>query len=90
MLSCYDAKTGKPAFERERLPGGRGFWASPWACGGKVYCLDEDGQTFVLAPGPEFKVLGKNQLTDLFWSTPAVASGALYLRGADHLYCVKE
>jgi hypothetical protein len=40
--------------------------------------------------GPEFKLLGKNDLKDMFWATPAVASDALYLRGADWLYCVKQ
>ena len=90
MLSCFDAKTGKPAFECERLPAGRGFWASPWGCGGKVYCLDESGQTFILAAGAEFKVLGTNRLGDMFWSSPAVAGDSLFLRGVDHLYCIRE
>lgn len=89
MLSCYDAKTGKPAYEKERLPAARSFWASPVAGDGKVYCLDEDGQMFVLQAGPEFKVLGKNKLDDMFWSTPAAAGGAIFLRGVDHLYCIK-
>jgi outer membrane protein assembly factor BamB len=91
MMSCYDAATGKPAYSRERLPGAKAFWASPWAADGKVYCLDEDGQTHVLAAGPEFKVLGKNALSkELYWSTPAAAGGALFIRGVDHLYCIKQ
>src|SRR5262249_24831463 len=61
LLSCYDAKTGKEAY-RERIPGASGFTASPWAYDGKVFCLDENGQTFVLQPGPQLKVLEKNSL----------------------------
>jgi outer membrane protein assembly factor BamB len=88
IVSCYAARTGKPVY-KERLPSARGFWASPWAYDGKVFCLDDDGQTFVLQAGPEFKLLGKNALPDRFWATPAAAGGALYLRGVEALYCVK-
>ena len=90
LVSCYDARTGKPAYQRERLPGARAFWASPWAYDGKVFCLDDGGTTHVLPAGPEFKVLGKNALSDQFWATPAVAGGALVLRGVDNVYCIKR
>jgi outer membrane protein assembly factor BamB len=89
MLSCYDAKTGKQVY-RERLPGAKAFWASPWACDDKVFCLDDGGTTFVLQAGPKFKVLGKNTIDEMCWSSPAVAAGALFLRGVDHLYCIKN
>ena len=52
--------------------------------------LDDDGQTFVVQAGPEFKVLGKNELGEMCWSSPAVAGGALFLRTVDHLYCIKK
>jgi outer membrane protein assembly factor BamB len=90
MVSCYGAKTGKPAYQRQRVAGAKGFTASPWGNGGKVYCLDEDGQTFVLKAGPEFKLLGKNKIDEMCWATPALSGGALFLRGLDHLYCLKE
>lgn len=89
MLSCYDAKTGKPVYTRERLSGARSFTSSPWACDGKVFCLDDGGQTFIIQAGPTFKVLGKNTINEMCWATPAVAAGALFLRGGDHLYCIK-
>jgi outer membrane protein assembly factor BamB len=90
MVSCYDAKTGKPAYVRERVPGAKSFWASPWAYDGKIFCLDDSGQTFVLKAGPEFKVVGKNPLDEMCWSTPALAGGTILVRGVDHLYCIKE
>jgi outer membrane protein assembly factor BamB len=89
ILSCFDAKTGKQVY-RERLPRARGFTSSPWAYEGKVFCLDDDAQTFVVQAGPEFKLLGKNTLEGMCWSSPAVAGGALFLRTADHLYCIKQ
>ena len=89
FLTCYDAKTGKQVY-KERLPGARGFTSSPWACDGKVFCLDDGGTTFVVEPGPKFKVLGKNTIDEMCWSSPAVAGKALFLRTVDHLYCIKQ
>src|SRR5262249_21607646 len=89
LLSCYDAKTGKQVY-KERLAGARGFTSSPWACDGKVFCLADDGETFVVRAGPQFKVLAENKLDEMCWSSPAVAGGALFLRTVDHLYCIKD
>jgi outer membrane protein assembly factor BamB len=89
LLNCYDAKTGKKLY-KERLPGAGGFTASPWAYAGKVFCLDQDGKTFVVQAGRNFKVLGKNTIAEMFWSSPAVAGGSLLLRGVDHVYCIRQ
>jgi outer membrane protein assembly factor BamB len=89
VVSCYDARTGKQLY-RERLPQARGFFASPWAHGGKVFCLDDDGRTFVLQAGPEFKLLGRNDIGETSWATPALAGDALFLRTIDHLYCIRN
>jgi outer membrane protein assembly factor BamB len=87
LLTCIEAKTGKQIY-KERL-GGRGFTSSPWAYNGKVFCLGDDGQTYVVQAGAEFKVLGKNGVGEMCWSSPAVAGGALYLRTIDELFCIK-
>jgi outer membrane protein assembly factor BamB len=89
ILSCLDAKTGKELY-RERLTGARGFTSSPWAGDGKVYCLSDDGDTFVVQAGAEFKLLGQNKLDEMCWASPAVSGGALFLRTVDHLYCIKK
>lgn len=87
IVACYDAKTGKQHY-KERLPDAKSFTSSPWAYDGKVFCLDEDGRTFVIQAGSELKVLGANKLDEMFWSSPAIAHGQLLLRGVDHLYCI--
>ena len=89
MLSCYDAKTGKRSVPGTAA-GARGFTSSPWADDGKVFCLADDGDTFVVQAGAEFKLLGKNKFDEMCWSSPAVAGSALFLRTVDHLYCIKQ
>ena len=89
ILICLEAASGKEIY-RERLKGAHSFTASPWAQDGKLCCLDEGGQTFVIEAGPNFVVRGKNTIEDLFWSTPALSGDALYLRGANRLYCIRE
>jgi outer membrane protein assembly factor BamB len=90
-LSVYDGKAGKPIFERERIPGCKGCSASPWAANGKVYAMDEDGVTFVLSAGDEFKLLHSNRLAedDMGMATPAIVGDRLLLRTSARIYCIK-
>ena len=78
LLSCYSAADGSKAYQ-QRVPDAKGFTASPWANDGKIFCLDEGGQTFVLKAGPQFELLTENKLDEMCWATPAVADGALLL-----------
>lgn len=87
IVRCYDAATGKEHY-RERLPGVTGCTSSPWAGGGHVFCLQDDGTTVVLRAGPKFEVVASNALPEMFWASAAVHGDKLLLRGADHLYCI--
>jgi len=90
QVSCYDAKTGAPAYEHERLTRARSFWASPWAYDGKVFCPDDSGRTHVLKPGPKLEVIGTNSIDDKVWSSPAFVDQTMILRGANAVYCIRE
>jgi outer membrane protein assembly factor BamB len=87
IIGCYDAKTGEEKYH-ERIEGASGFTASPWSHSGKIYCLDETGNTFVLAPRAELKVEATNKLNDQFWSSAAIAGNNLLLRGVEYLYSI--
>lgn len=89
VLRVHDAATGEENY-RKRLPGAAVIWASPLAVNGEVHLFDEDGQTFVLAPGAEYEVLRQNELPGRFWSTPAVSGGSLVLRSQTQLFCVRS
>jgi hypothetical protein len=86
FIACFDVKTGKPVYEKQRLGGS--FTASPWSYDGKVFCLSEEGTTYVVKAGKEFELLGKNVLSEVSLATPAIANGKLFLRTRDALYCI--
>ena len=87
FLLCHDARTGKQIYGRQRLSReGSGFTSSPWAYNGKIFLLSEDGDTFVVQAGPEFKLLGKNSLNEMTLATPAIARGSVLLRTQSKLY----
>ena len=91
LLSCLDAATGKPNYERVRLPKPYNFKSSPIGVNGKLYLSSEEGDVIVVKMGETFEVLATNTLTDQsFIATPAVAGGDLYLRSQTHVYCVRQ
>jgi len=89
IIRCLDAKTGAEHY-RKRLPGAKGFTASPLGSGGKVYCVDQNCRTFVLEASPELEILATNDLNEMCWSSPAAAVERLLLRTVDHLYCIGD
>ncbi|PYR37384.1 MAG: serine/threonine protein kinase [Acidobacteria bacterium] len=87
FLLCHDARTGKQIYGRQRIaPGVSGFTTSPWAYNGKIFLLSEDGDTFVVPAGPEFRVVGKNSLNEMALATPAIIRGSVILRTQSKLY----
>jgi outer membrane protein assembly factor BamB len=91
FLSCHDARTGKQIYGRQRISADTsGFTASPWAYNGKIFALSEDGDTFVIQAGPEFKVLGKNSLDEMALATPAIVRGSVIIRTQSKLYRIAK
>lgn len=90
MLSCFDFKTGKAYYSQTRLPKTYDFKASPVAANGKLYLASTDGDVVVIRAGETFEVLATNTLSDeQFIASPAIADGAIYLRGQSTLFCIK-
>ena len=91
LVSCFDAKTGAPHYDRERLPNGFAFTASPWIVGDKIFCLNESGVCFVLRAGDKFELLHTNELGgEMCMSTPALAGDRLILRTDKRLYSIRK
>ncbi len=91
LFACYHAKTGAEILPKTRLDtkGGR-FYASPWSYNGKVFLLNENGDTWVIEDAPAYKLIRKNSVGDVTWATPAIAHGSLFLRTYSWLFRIQE
>jgi outer membrane protein assembly factor BamB len=83
IATCLDAKSGETVWQ-ERIGGN--FSASPVFAAGRVYLLDEDGKTHVVAASRTYEKLAENSLPERTLASLAVQEGTIYLRGDKHLY----
>lgn len=90
ILSCLDIRTGKPIFERQRLPELKSVYASPVAAEGRIYFTDRDGTTVVIKHASALEVLAINRLAEPMDASPVILGDRIYLRTASHLYCVED
>jgi outer membrane protein assembly factor BamB len=93
MLTVHDPQTGK-ALSDEYLAARKKSLASPLVIRGKLLFLMDDGEAYILEPGPTPKVLHRNKLGDRkdleFNASPAVVDGKLLIRSQSWLYCIGE
>jgi outer membrane protein assembly factor BamB len=89
IVTAYEAKTGTLLFQG-RLGEARreGFSASPVSVNGKVFFTNDDGETFVLEAGREFKLLQVNRLGEPAYASPALVDGRWYFRTASSLVAI--
>jgi len=83
IATCLDAATGKE-YWKARVGGNHS--ASPIYADGRIYFLSEEGESVVIAPGKELKVLAKNQLEGETLASMAVSGGSIFVRSRTHLY----
>ena len=85
IVRCVDPKTGETLWT-QRIGGN--FSASPVGADGKVYLLNEDGETVVVEAGRNCVVLARNALNELCRASPAVAQGRIFIRSDENLYAI--
>lgn len=90
IVSAFDAKTGKPHYQNQRLDGVPNVFSSPVAARGRVYFTGREGSTIVLKTGPTYEVLAKNTLDDGFDASPALVDNEMYMRGYKYLYAIAQ
>ena len=90
ILNRFDAKTGKQTYKTRIDPTATAFTTSPWAYNGKLFCLSEEGQTFVIATGEEFRLLHVNELDDFAQASPALVGDRLLIRTEQRLYSIRR
>ena len=85
VARCLDAETGR-LYWKQRLKGH--YRASPLAADERVYFLNMEGRTTVVAASSRYDRLTENELEDQTIATPAVSGKRIYIRGHKWLYCV--
>lgn len=92
FIASFNPATGEPILKKNRVPEGRAFTASPWGYNGKVFCLNEDGVTYVMDSTDELNILHKNKLAkgDMAMASPAIAGDRLLIRTAPRIYCIQN
>ena len=88
VLSVYRLTNGERVYQQRLGDGKSGFTSSPVAAGDRLYLTNEEGRTYVLALGAEYKVLAENEVSETVMATPAISDGVLYIRGRKHLFAV--
>ena len=61
-----------------------------WAYNGKIFALSENGTTYVIEAGPNYRLIGKNSLDEMTLASPAVAGNILLIRTASNLYAISR
>src|SRR5207245_11734433 len=87
VATCVNARTGQEHWQ-QRLAGS--YSASPVYADGKVYFLSEQGAGVVIKAGRQFQKLATNAMQERTLASYAAADGALFIRTARNLYCIKK
>jgi len=83
IATCVDAKTGTVHW-RSRVGGNHS--ASPIYADGRIYFLSEEGESVVIEPGKQFKLLARNQIDGETLASMAVSGASIFIRSQTHLY----
>jgi outer membrane protein assembly factor BamB len=87
-VACLDIQTGTTLWSGVVEKHRTAFSSSPVIADGRIYVTREDGKTFVLEQGNEFKVISENELGEQTVASPAFVDGQILIRTFDSLYCI--
>ena len=89
IATAYDAKTGVVLWQGRLGEAAReSFSSSPVVVDGKVFFTNDQGETFVVAAGREFKLLHVNPLNARTLASPALVDGKWYWRTDKELIAI--
>jgi outer membrane protein assembly factor BamB len=90
-VTCQDAATGQVVYQKPLNPAPDIIYSSPILADGKLYFVSQEHGTYVVATGPEFRLLAHNVIEDDHSRTNAslaVSKEHLLLRTDRALYCI--
>src|SRR5262249_4941276 len=87
IAGCVEARTGTRV--KDFRLGGE-YSASPLYADGRIYFFNQEGESFVVEPTREMKVMATNKLDAGCMATPAISGKAMFLRSKTHLYRIEQ
>ena len=84
-FTCFNIKDGTMVWQEDLDVE---FQASPSIAAGKLYLLDAEGTMIIAAGGSEFKEIGRCELGEGCYASPAFMDGKIIIRGHENLYCI--
>jgi len=85
MMSAWQLSTGAKLWEADLE---MAVQSSPTLAGDRVYVFGDEGACAIVAAGPEYRLLARNELGEGCQASPAFAAGRMFIRGEEHLFCV--
>jgi outer membrane protein assembly factor BamB len=85
IAQCLNGQNGEEVWH-QRLKGN--YSASPVAAAGRIYFINDEGLTTVIAAGPEYKELASNPLGEKTQASMAISNGQVFVRTEKHLWCI--
>ncbi len=90
ILARYNLGDGRRSWKIRLKSSGADFTSSPWASDGKIFCLSEQGDTYVIKADNQFEFIGVNSLGEFCLATPAIVGNRLLLRIESKLYSIRD
>lgn len=84
-LTCYQSADGKKLWQQEYSDS---FLASPSIVGQYIYLLSEKGSMYIAKFDREFTKVGKSDLAEKCYASPAFSNGCIFIRAEKNLYCI--
>jgi len=90
ILTVQEAKTGTLVYQgRLGVAQREGFSASPVVVNGEIFFTNDEGETFVVKAGREFKLLHTASIGEGTLASPALVDGIWYWRTASSLIAIQ-
>lgn len=87
LATCCEVRTGKIVWSERVF--NKPVSSSPVLVGDTVVAVAEDGKAVAFKADPAgFEKVADSTLGEAVFASPAVADGRLYVRGAQHLFCI--
>lgn len=90
IFQRLEADSGAQTFKERIKERGADFTTSPWAYNGKIFCLSEQGDTYVYEAGKDYKLLHVNFLGEFSMASPAIVGDRLLIRTEKALYSIRQ